>query len=92
LRRIRWAPAAADDLQSIHGYLKEHHPSFANSTVRKLYAAARSLKRLPYRGRVGHLDHTRELVMAPLPYLIVYGVEPDVIHIFRVIHTSEDWP
>jgi hypothetical protein len=30
--------------------------------------------------------------MVPLPYIIVYGVEPDMLHIFRVIHTSEDLP
>ena len=24
--RVRWTVAAADDLQQIHEYLKEHHP------------------------------------------------------------------
>jgi addiction module RelE/StbE family toxin len=91
LRRIPWAPAAADDLQTISEYLKEHLPSLAQSTIQKLYAAACSLKRFPNRGRTGHLPHTRELVMTLLPYLTVYGVERDVINIYRIIHTSEDW-
>jgi hypothetical protein len=30
--------------------------------------------------------------MAPLPYIIVYGVEPNMVHIFRVIHASKDRP
>jgi plasmid stabilization system protein ParE len=38
------------------------------------------------------MEGTRELVLAPLPYIIVYRVEPEMVHIFRVIHTSEDWP
>jgi plasmid stabilization system protein ParE len=38
------------------------------------------------------MEGTRELVLAPLPYIIVYGVGPEMVHIFRVIHTSEDWP
>jgi addiction module RelE/StbE family toxin len=92
LRRIRWAPAAADDLQAISEYLKEHLPSLAQSTVRKLYSAACSLKRFSHRGRVGHLPNTRELVMTPMPYMIVYGVERDTVYIYRIIHTSEDWP
>jgi plasmid stabilization system protein ParE len=29
--------------------------------------------------------------MAPLPYVIVYGVEPQMVHVFRVIHASQDW-
>ena len=41
---------------------------------------------------MGQLEGTRELVMIPLPYIIVYGVEPQIVHIFRIIHTSEDWP
>ena len=61
-------------------------------TVRKLYDAARSLKQMPHRGRIGLKAGTRELVLAPLPYIIVYGVEPDMVHIFRVLHAAEDWP
>jgi addiction module RelE/StbE family toxin len=92
LRRIRWAPAAAYDLESISNYLREHHPSLTQPTIRKLYDTARSLKQMPYRGRIGQKEGTRELVLAPLPYIIVYGVEPEIVHVFRVIHTSEDWP
>ena len=92
MRQIRWAPAAAEDLQSISDYLREHYPSFAQPTIRKLYKAARSLKQFPNRGRAGQKDGTRELVMIPLPYIIVYGVESDMVYIFRVIHTSEDRP
>ena len=92
MRHIRWAPAAADDLEGILNYLREHHPSLAQSTIRKLYLAARSLKQFSNRGRMGQREGTRELVMTPLPYIIVYGVEPQMVHIFRIIHTSEDWP
>jgi addiction module RelE/StbE family toxin len=92
LRRIRWAPAAADDLEAIHNYLREHHPSFMQSTVRQLYDAARALKQMPHRGRFGQKEGTRELVMTPLPYIIVYGVEPDVVHILRVLHAAKSRP
>ncbi len=88
--RIRWSPAAAADLESIRNYLHEHHPSFMQPTVRKLYEAARSLKQVPQRGRIGHKPGTRELVLAPMPYIIVYGVEPDLVHIFRILHTAKD--
>jgi toxin ParE1/3/4 len=92
LRRIRWAPTAADDLEQIRNYQQEHYPSRALSTVSTLYKAARSLKQFPYRGRKGEVEGTRELVMASLPYIIVYGIEPQMIHIFRVIHAAQDWP
>jgi toxin ParE1/3/4 len=88
--RIRWAPAAADDLRVISDYLRENHYSFAQSTIRKLYLAAGSLKKFPRRGRIGQVANTRELVTAPLPYIIVYAVNSDFVHILRVIHGAED--
>jgi plasmid stabilization system protein ParE len=42
--RIRWTPAAADDLEHIKDYLTELHPHLARSTVLELYEAIRSLK------------------------------------------------
>jgi len=90
LTRIRWSPAAADDLESIRIYLQENHPAYVESTIRKLYEAARSLKQMPQRGRIGRKAGTRELVLAPLPYIIVYAVEPDMVHIFRILHASQD--
>ena len=91
MRRIRWAPAAANDLESIRDFLETHHPSFTHLTIRRLYNAARSLKQFPHRGRIGQKDGTRELVIAPLPYVIVYGIESNIVHIFRIMHTSENW-
>jgi addiction module RelE/StbE family toxin len=78
-------------LEGIRDYLAEHHPSFAQSTIRKLYNAARSLKQFPHRGRIGQKEGTRELIIAPLPYVIVYRVDSNIVHILRLMHTSEDW-
>src|SRR5215475_9991760 len=44
---------------------------------------------MPMRGRIGQIAGTRELVMTPLPYIIVYGVEREIVHIFRVLHAAE---
>ena len=35
--RLRWTPAAADDLESIRDYLAEHLPPFAQSTIQEIY-------------------------------------------------------
>lgn len=61
-------------------------------TIRRLYDAAYSLKTSTNRGRIGKLGNTRELVMAPLPYVIVYAVEAELVHVLRVLHTSQEWP
>ena len=92
MRRIRWSPAAAADLEAIRDYLQEHNRPLMKSTIQRLYSAAHSLKSSPNRGRLGKKEGTQELVMVPMPYMIVYGVESEMVHIFRIIHTSRDWP
>lgn len=59
-------------------------------TIRKLYEAARSLKQMPQHGRTGQKPGTRELVLTPLPYIIVYGIEQDMVHVFRVLHAARE--
>lgn len=82
--------AAADDLEGIANYLHLHHPAFAASTVQRLYDAAKMLKAFPHSGRLGTKSGTRELILAPLPYLIVYAVEDHAIHILRFLHAAQD--
>ncbi len=92
MRRLRWSIAAADDLESIANYLWLYHPSFAASTIQRLYDAAKSLKAFPYAGRAGMKSGTRELVLAPLPYLLIYSVDDLTIHILRFLHAAQDRP
>ena len=49
-----------------------------------------SLKAAPHRGRAGRMPGTRELVCHPLPYLIVYRVKADAIHLLRIRHGAEN--
>jgi addiction module RelE/StbE family toxin len=90
--QVRWTRAAADDLQRIALYLKEHQPAVAESTTKKIYQAAESLIQFPHRGRIGQQEGTRELVAVPLPYVIVYSVRDDFVSIARIVHGAQDWP
>jgi toxin ParE1/3/4 len=87
--RIRWTPAAADDLQSIKDYLTGRDPHLAQPTVIKLYQIARSLKKSPLRGRAGREEGTRELVCAPLPFIIVYRVKGGDVQILHIHHGAQ---
>jgi plasmid stabilization system protein ParE len=84
--------AAADDLDGIANYLWIHHPAFAASTIQRLYNATKSLREFPFLGLVGKKSGTRELLLAPLPYLLIYAVDDQSIHILRFLHTSQNRP
>lgn len=82
--------AAASDLEEISNYLRLHYPLLAASPVLRIYDASKSLKRLPERGRPGRLNGTRELVLAPLPYLILYSVRDDSVNVLRILHGAQE--
>ena len=90
--RIRWTPAAAEDLRRISDYLKEHHPHYRQATIRKVYAAIKSLNEWPYRGRLGREEETQELMFPPLPYIAVYRVKEQDIEVLRIHHGAQDRP
>lgn len=88
--RVRWTPAAANDLQRISNYLREHHPQYRQATLHKLYGTIRSLTISPRRGRPGRVEGTRELLFPPMPYVAVYQVEEDAIEVLRIWHGAQD--
>jgi toxin ParE1/3/4 len=90
--RIRWTLAAADDLEAIAAYLARHFPSFTESTIREIYDTIVSLRSLPHRGRIGREDGTRELVVARLPYIVVYRIKGDAVEILHIFHGARQRP
>jgi len=90
--QLRWTEEAADDLTRIADYLLIHTPDRASELVRVLYEAPATLLTFPNRGRPGKKEGTRELVLTPVPYVIVYTVLRDVIFVVRILHGAQQWP
>jgi len=89
--RIRWTPAAAADLQTIHDYLREHEPHLARPTVTELRQGIRKLKQFPNIGRPGREEGTRELLHKRLPHIVAYRVKDDTVEILHIWHPAQDW-
>jgi toxin ParE1/3/4 len=82
--------AAADDPEHISSYLHTHHPDYAVHTLQRIYSSARSLRQSAEKGRPGRIEGTRELVLTPLPYLIVYSVSAEGVHLLRIFHGAQE--
>ena len=89
---LRWTQEAAADLEHITDYLFQNVPERAAELVRAIYNAPAALLTFPYRGRAGKKEGTRELVLSSLPYVVVYQVSGEVIHIVRILHGAQKWP
>jgi toxin ParE1/3/4 len=89
---VRWTIAAADDLENIANYLFEKTPEHAARLIREIYGAPSAHERFPNRGRPGRKSETREFVLPSLPYIIVYQVRDEILHIVRILHAAQEWP
>jgi toxin ParE1/3/4 len=91
--RIEWSESALSDLKAISEYIEQdRNLETANRVSRTIYEVVRSLRTMPYRGRYGRLDNTRELVIPQLPYIIVYQVLEDRVAVLNIVHGVRKWP
>ena len=90
--QLHWSEEAANDLERIANYLFEQTPQHAPELVRSIYGAPHPLLSFPRRGRPGKKEGTRELVLSPLPYIVVYRIAGEAIHIIRILHGAQKWP
>ena len=90
--QIRWTTAAASDLENIADYLFNKTPQNAARLIREICDAVSVMRIYPNRGRPGKKSETRELVIPSLPYVIVYKVKGDILHIVRILHGAQNWP
>ncbi len=90
---VRWTKPAADDLNNICDYTREHFgPAQTRRTALAIYDGAESLNTLPNRGRHGRKSNTRELVVAGFPFIIIYRVREHEIEINRILHCAQKLP
>jgi len=92
IMKVSWSPEAAADFAAIVAYIREQNPSAAERVAHAIYDGVSSLSMFSNRGRPGRIKDTRELVLAPLPFIAVYRVMPDSVEIARVLHGSQRWP
>jgi len=88
--QVRWTMAAATDLENIANFLFERTPANAPRLIRQIYGTGLSLTDFPSRGRPGKKEGTRELVLSPLPYIIVYQVRQDTVYVVRILHSAQE--
>jgi len=90
--KIRWSPEASVDFGGIVEYIRTENASAADRVAHSIYDSIHSLRSFPRRGRPGRMAGTRELVLAPLPFIVVYRINESVLEVVRVLHGSQRWP
>lgn len=89
---IDWSELAVSDLHHVREYIRKDNPIAAEKVGARIEETVSYLALYPELGRQGRRPNTRELIMADLPYRIVYRVVGNVVQILRVYHTKRKWP
>ena len=90
--RIRWTEGADNNLDQLFEYIALDNPLAAVATVHKIINAAQMLADYPTIGIRGRERGTRELVVAGLPFIIIYAVRRDDLVVIRVLHAAMKYP
>lgn len=88
--KVVWRPAALADLRRLISHIAMDNPHAAARMSRRLRQAAEHLPVFPYRGRIGTITDTRELVTVQ-PYVIIYRVVPheNAVNVLRIWHAAQ---
>lgn len=87
-RRLEYAIAAGDDLESIQRYIEAENPKAAARVIENIMTAADSLIDFPLLGKPWRRAGTRKLVLTKYPYSIIYRLAPDTVFVLTIAHQS----
>ena len=90
--KIRWSPEATDDFSKLLSTSASRIQSAVERSARTIFNGISPLESFPERDRPGRVKDTRELVLAPLPFVVVYRVRGFAIEVAPVLHGSQHWP
>jgi toxin ParE1/3/4 len=90
-RRILWGEKAALDYHEQLEFIANDSPANAELVDDRIIAAIELLADRPI-GRAGRVAGTYEKSVAGTSLIVTYLVEPETIHIVRVIHMKRHWP
>ena len=89
MKSLTWRPAALTDVAGIKAYIARDNPVAAQRVVDRVVKSVKKLARLPKMGRPGEVEGTREFLVQPWKYILVYRDLPDSVEVIGVFHGAQ---
>lgn len=87
--RVRYLDQAVRDLIRIEAYLREHSPRGAARVGARIRKRANDLSQFPDQGTPSRRHGLRQLYVTKTPYILIYRVRDDEVHIITIVHASQ---
>ncbi len=94
--KIRYAPAAADDMDEIFSYISQDNITTAKTMLEKINKEIAGLTKYPHMGSVLSdeeftiIRHGYRFIAVP-PYLVFYRITGNTVIIHRILHGRRDY-
>ena len=88
--RVLWRRSAIEDLDSAREYIQSLNPSVAARIIGRIEEATVRLVAMPFLGKPGRIEGTRELVVPRTPYRITYRLFDEHLEIIAVTHGARN--
>jgi addiction module RelE/StbE family toxin len=89
---VRWTRRARRRLDDYTDYIALRNPKAADEVLQRVRHDVDGLADNPLMGREGRFLGTRELVIAGLPYVVIYRVRGQRVEVITVHDTRQQWP
>ena len=89
--KVVWSAASVRHLEQVVEYLQGESVAAPITIRRRILETVRRIGEMPYSGRVGRLDGTREAVVPRSPYIVVYQNSTDCVVILGIWHGARQW-
>ncbi|GHS91512.1 toxin Y4kP [Synergistales bacterium] len=90
--RLQFTKLANEDLNHAYDYIAQDNPSTANAVIERIAKAVATIREYPSIGKKGRVNGTREFLASNTPFVLVYRINKNVLHILTILHTSKNYP
>ena len=89
--RLQWSRKALNNRLAIFRHIGRDNPDAAKRMDTTFVNAAKGLLVFPFKGKLGRVAGTRELLVHE-NYFLIYTVNGDTIRILAVLHAAQQYP
>ena len=90
--KVIWSAASVRHLHEVVEYLQAEIVGGTITTRRRILQTVTRLGQMPYSGRAGRNEGTREAVVPRSPYIVVYRVTEQAVEVLGIWHGARQWP
>ena len=90
--KVFWSAASVRHLREVVEYIQPESAAVAVTIRRRILETVWRVGQMPYSGRTGRVEGTREAVVPRTAYIVVYQISAQAVEIVGIWHAARLWP